>query len=198
MRSFVVVGQTASASDDFLLDDIPGTSGRLDVLARCIRATLLVSHGVRRDTRLYLVLLGGARAPRTVRFEGDRATFLRPDERSLAVLLKKVLAEATDTGPTFDHLRQGISVARGGVEVVLPDLGSAKRYVLDESARDVRESVPSWDTDVAFLLGDHRGLDEASRAAFGDATPIRVGPLSLHTEDAIVLVANELDRAGAR
>src|SRR5262245_20269818 len=92
MRRFVVVGQKASASPDFSLDDLPATSGRLDVLLRCLRAALLVSHGLREDTIVYLVLQGGPRAPRALRIEGAAARFVRPDERSLAVLVKKVLA----------------------------------------------------------------------------------------------------------
>ena len=67
MRCFVVIGQKATASADFSLSDIPGTSCRLDVLLRCIRAALLLSHELRRDTVVYLVLQGGPRAPRTVR-----------------------------------------------------------------------------------------------------------------------------------
>src|SRR5260370_886010 len=64
VRRFVVIGQQASASNDFSLDDLPGSSGRLDVLLRCVRAALLVSHGLRRDVVVYLVLLGGRHAPR--------------------------------------------------------------------------------------------------------------------------------------
>ena len=82
MRRFVVIGQTATASGDFSLEDLPSTSGRLDVLLRCVRAALLVSHGLRRDTVVYLVLLGGPLAPRTVRVDGAIATYVRPDERS--------------------------------------------------------------------------------------------------------------------
>lgn len=195
MRSFVVVSQTALASEGFLLDDFPGTSGRLDVLARCIRSALLVSHGVRRDARLYLVLGGGPRAPRVVRFAGDAAKFLRPDERAAAVLLQKVLAKTNDDDGFVD-VREGIALARGGVDVAVGDLGAARRFVLDEGAADVR-AVPRWDDDVAFLLGDHRGIDDGARAAFGDATAVGLGPMSLHTEDAITVVHNELDRVGA-
>src|SRR3954470_1143092 len=92
MRRFVVIGQRATASPNFSLLDLPSTSGRLDVLLRCLRAALLVSHGVRRDTVVYLVLLGGPGAPRTLRVDGATAKFLRPDERSLAVLAQKALA----------------------------------------------------------------------------------------------------------
>ena len=73
---------------------MPSTSGRLDVLLRSIRAAFLVSHGLRRDVVVYLVLCAGPRAPRVLRIDGRSAKFLRPDERSLAVLLQKSLREA--------------------------------------------------------------------------------------------------------
>src|SRR5579859_1075721 len=88
VRRFVIIGQKATASDDFLLDDLAGTSGRLDVLLRCIRAAILTSHGVRRDVVVYLLLQGGAKAPRVLRVDPVATKFLRPDERSLAMLVK--------------------------------------------------------------------------------------------------------------
>jgi hypothetical protein len=97
-RSVVVVGTQARASADFRLDDLASSSGRLDALLRCVRAGLMVSHGLRADVDVYLVLLGGPRAPRTLRFRGGAARFLRPDERSLALTVQKRLAEA-DAAP---------------------------------------------------------------------------------------------------
>src|SRR5688572_29532366 len=91
VRRFAVIGQTASAAADFSTEDLPSSSGRLDILLRCVRAALLVSHGVRRDVVVYLVLKGGERAPRVLRIAGQHAQFLRPDERSLALLVKKTL-----------------------------------------------------------------------------------------------------------
>lgn len=96
MRRFVIIGQRASASPDFSLNNLPASSGRLDVLLRCLRAALLVSHGLRRDTIVYLVLLGGPSAPRTLRIDSADVRFLRPDERSLAVLVQKALAEPVE------------------------------------------------------------------------------------------------------
>lgn len=194
MRHFVVIGQKATASPGFLLDDLPGTSGRLDLLLRCVRAALLVSHGVRRDTRVYLVLLGGPDAPRTVRIDGAIAEYLRPDERSMATRVQKALATPKGSA-AFVALRNGFAIADGGVEVVLADLGASARYVLEESGRDVRAG--SFADDCAFFVGDHLGLDEATRRAIGGATAISVGPVSVHADDAIAIVNNELDRNGS-
>ena len=142
MRRFVIIGREATASDDFLLDDLPGTSGRLDVGVRCLRAALLFSHGLRRDVVVYLVLGGGPRAPRAIRVSGASARFLRPDERSLAVLAKKVLSSRADAERSgFVEIKAGVAVARGGLDRVIADLGGASPYVLEESAPDLRDAA---------------------------------------------------------
>lgn len=201
-RRFVVIGRHATASPDFSLVDIAGTSGRLDVLLRCLRSALLVSHGLRRDTIVYLVLLGGEHAPRVLRVDGRDIRFVRPDERMLAILVQKALARSKDDAEAgvFVEVRPGLAVARGGVDAVLADLGESvrARYVLEEHARDLREG-PLESEDVAVFVGDHRGFDEATRAqldALG-ATAIGVGPISIHADDAITIVCNEMDRRRA-
>jgi tRNA (pseudouridine54-N1)-methyltransferase len=198
MRRFVVVGQTASASPDFSVEDLPGTGGRIDVLLRCVRAALLFSHGVRVDTRVYLCLLGGPRAPRTLRFDGAEARFLRPDERSLGTLVKKTLAAPSDIGPGFVPVRHGVAMSDGGLDVVIADLGGAWLYVLERGAPDLRAAALD-ESDCAFFLGDHLGLDAASRETLAArrAVPIGLGPVDMHAEDAVAVVVNELDRRGA-
>lgn len=194
MRRFVVIGQRAHASADFSLEDLPGSSGRLDVLLRCLRAALLLSHGLRRDTQVYLVLNGGVRAPRTLRLDGATARFLRPDERSLAMLAHKALA-APAWGAEFREVRAGVAVADGGLDWLLPQLVGATPFVLEEGARDARE-LASFGPAPVFFVGDDLGFEPGARdalLAFG-ATPVGLGPVGVHAEDAITLIVNELDR----
>lgn len=194
MRRFVVIGQTASGSPGFSLDDLPGTSGRLDVLLRCAQAALLVSHGLRRDTIVYLVLLGDAGAPRALRLDGRAAEYLRPDERSLGGRLRTTL-DWTDIAKDFGVVRQGIAVAAGGLCAVIADLGSMTPHILEEGGSDIRGASLREDGAV-FFVGDHVGFDPAVRARLATlgALPISVGPVSVHADHAITLVHNELDR----
>jgi tRNA (pseudouridine54-N1)-methyltransferase len=201
MRRFVVIGQKARSSDEFLLDDLPGTSGRLDVLVRCIRAAMLFSHGLRRDVVLYLVLGGGPGAPRALRVSAETARFLRPDERSLAILVKKVLASSADANASgFVEVKPGVALASGGLSDVFADLGPVPKYVLEENAPDIRAPGAKLRSDAAFFLGDHLGFQDEVRAQISaaGANAVSVGPLSLHTEDVITLVSSELDRLEAQ
>ena len=196
MRSFVIIGQTAFGSADFSLDDLPGSSGRLDVMLRCVRAALLVSHGLRRDVRVYLVLRGG-QAPRVVRVSGETAKFLRPDERSLAILFKKTLAAAEPT-PGFVEVRPGLSVCAGDLDAVLADVGEAPRFLLHEQGSDLRAQAIDG-ASATFFIGDHLGFDSASLMRLDGAGCVRisVGPVSLHSDDVVSVLSNELDRRPA-
>ena len=191
----MLIGQTAFASSDFSLDDLPGSSGRLDVLLRSVRAALLVSHGLRRNVLVYLVLRGGSAGPRILRVDGRTAKFLRPDERSLATLVRKTLAAAPSPCPSFVELRPGLELRDGDLTELLSEASGAPCFVLHEDGGDLRaqslESDDGW-----FFLGDHLGFDVVSLALLErhGCQRVSLGPVSLHSDDAVALLQNELDR----
>jgi tRNA (pseudouridine54-N1)-methyltransferase len=195
VRRFVLIGQTASASGDFSVEDLPGSSGRLDVLLRAIRAALLVSHGLRRNVVLYLVLRGGGVPPRLLRIDGRTAKFLRPDERSLAILVKKTLSAVPEPSLSFVEVRPGLELRQGDVADVLAEVGTTPCFLLHEGGPDVRQQAIT-DDDAWFFIGDHLGFDAATLTllAARGCSPISVGPISLHSDDVVALVSNELDR----
>lgn len=190
-RTFVVIGRSARADEHVRLDDLASTSGRLDVLVRCVRAALCVSHGIRKDVIVYLVLLGGSR-PVVVRVRGSEARFIRPEERALAVSVIKAVARHVAAHEGFVEQRNGIAVSWGGLDVALAD-AHGKVFVLEETAADLRPAEPG---EAVFVIGDHLGFSEESLAllAAAGATAVSVGPLSLHSDDVVTLVSNELDR----
>ncbi|MDF0589711.1 tRNA (pseudouridine(54)-N(1))-methyltransferase TrmY [Candidatus Methanocrinis natronophilus] len=193
MRSFVVVGNLATTTPDFSLEDIPGTSGRLDILCRCINSAFVLSHGIRRDVQAYLVLRGGSVA-KTIHLRGRELRHLNPDERTTAALLKKALALEADA--KWRRSTPGIFVRRGD----LADLevwGEGTTYYLREDGSDHRGVLNAGDG--TFVLGDHIGLSEEDEAFLEglDAKIVSVGPKSLHTDHCIVLINNELDRIEA-
>jgi tRNA (pseudouridine54-N1)-methyltransferase len=194
VRSFILVGQTAVGSPDFSLDDLPGSSGRLDILLRALQSALLISHGLRRDTLAYLVLLGTPGCPSVVRVDGRVAEFLRPDERSLGGRIKNALGWKS-IRQDFSEDRQGIAVARGGIELAIADLEGSTPFVLEEAGVDVRAAELTAEHPT-FFVGDHLGFDRGTRERIErlGATAISVGPIRLHADQAIVVLHNELDR----
>lgn len=185
MKHFVVVGHLGSTDPDFSLNNLPG-AGRMDELCRCVAASLCLSHGIRRDTECLLVLLGGPKAPKTIRFSGESVRSLSPDERNVAGLIKKALA--LPCGTVFRESSPGVSVRKGGLAEVLAECGCA---VLDEGGEDIRgfETVPE-----TFVLSDHQNFSEEERGLMQDLPACSLGPCILHADMAIVVLHNELDR----
>ncbi|HXW98392.1 MAG TPA: tRNA (pseudouridine(54)-N(1))-methyltransferase TrmY, partial [Methanomicrobiales archaeon] len=112
MRTFAVVGHLAPTGDGFTLEDLPGSAGRFDVLCRCVNAALSLSHGIRRDAEVHLLLLGQPSPPKDLLVKGSEVRSLSPDERSTAALLRKALA--LPVGESFREASPGILVRRGG------------------------------------------------------------------------------------
>ena len=194
MRTFIIVGHKATTTPDFSLEDVPGTSGRLDILCRCINAAFVLSHGIRHDVRVLLILCGGE-PHKTVCLRGEDLRHLNPDERTTAALLKKALAIVA--GPEWSRSTSGIFVRTGGLGEVLSDLKAKgiKSVYLREDGMDVHEANCYLSGDAVFILGDHLGMtpEEETQILQSGAEVISIGPASLHADHCIVLVNWMLD-----
>ncbi len=190
MRRFVVVGHRGSTSPKFSLNDLAGEGGRMDLLLNAASAGLLVSHDVRRDAEVTLLLLGPPQPPVAVRLEGARLQQYGPDVRTGAGLVRRALGQVSrierESSP-------GVFVSRRGLAEVL-DAIPEPIVELREGGQDIREvDLPQ---EVAFVLSDTADLTEQEEALVSRkrVAVARVGPRSLHTDHAIILAHNELDR----
>jgi len=193
MRNFVIVGHKATTNPNFSLEDIPGTSGRLDILCRSVTAAFVISHGIRKDVCVYLVLLGGE-IPKTIQLRGETLRHLNPDERTTAALLKKALAIPATL--EWAMSTSGIFVRTGGLAQVLDDLKAVRLIYLREDGLDIRGlGAGSLASDAAFILGDHTGMtpEEETMISEAGAEVISLGPTSLHADHCIVLLNWFLD-----
>ena len=186
MTSFAIMGHLARTDGVFSLNDLPGSGGRMDVLCRCVNASLFLSHDLRRDTDCYLVLCGEPAAPKTVRFSGTAVRSLSPDERSAAALIKKALD--LPVGSEFREAAPGVTVRKGGLERLMTEHVFA---VLDEKGGDIRsaETLPD-----AFILSDHLNFIDDEESLIRHCPRYSVGPACLHADHTITVLHNELDR----
>ena len=195
MRNFIVVGHKASTTPNFSLEDIPGTSGRLDILCRAVTAAFVISHGIRKDVCVYLVLLGGE-IPKTIRLVGETLRHLNPDERTTAALLKKALA--VPATPEWALSTSGIFVRTGGLAEVLADLKDVRLIYLREDGADIRGlDENGLSGEDAFILGDHTGMTPEEEALIDQAGAkvVSLGSTSLHADHCIVLINWFLDNS---
>ncbi|MEA3201589.1 MAG: tRNA (pseudouridine54-N1)-methyltransferase [Thermoplasmata archaeon] len=192
VRRFLVIGHKAASAPGFSHKDLSGTGGRLDILARCVGAALLVSHGLRPDVELVTLHLGPPTPPKAVRFDGARLQHANPDERSSALLLEKALGAPT-TGPVWAASTPGISVAVMDLAELLDALRDPI-VILDEAGEDVATArIPARAT---FVLGDHLGFtpEEAALLKARAVASVSLGPVSLQADQCITVLHNHLDR----
>lgn len=191
MRRFIIVGHKASTTADFKLDDIAGGAGRLDVLLRCVNSAFFLSHNIRTDTEVYLVLLGPGDPPKTLRFVGSELRYLNPDERSTAALVRNALMRKAKLEVRSSP---GIYVSSMSFTDVLDRFKEGCQIVFLKE-----DGVPhrnfQYDDDIVFVLSDHHDLtpEEEGELRARTGSVISLGPLSYHADHCITIVNNELD-----
>jgi len=190
MRQFVVVGHDAPTTAEFSLDDLPG-AGRLDLLARAVTASMLLSHGLREDVRTHLVLADEY----TVSFEASELRGLHPDERSTAALIRTAIEQREEAiGHVPVETSPGISLARMGLEASLEKHaeGATVCRLHEDGEPKETATVPQ---EPLFVLSDHTDFDEETEAVVETHAErsISLGPHALHADHAITVAHNWLD-----
>ncbi|WP_424020127.1 tRNA (pseudouridine(54)-N(1))-methyltransferase TrmY [Haloferax sp. Atlit-48N] len=194
MRQFIVTGHDAPTTPDFSLDDIAGGAGRLDVLCRCVNSAFFLSHDIREDVRVHLVLGNEY----TVRFEGSELRRLNPDERSTAALIRKALEKREEAiGHMPAESSPGVSIRRMDFETTLEKAARDATVVeLHEDGDPVVQVEPP--ENPLFVLSDHHDFtdEEAELLAAAADERVRLGPEILHADHSITVAHNHLDTAG--
>lgn len=212
MRNFIVVGHRAVTSPHFSLNDLPGTGGRLDILARAVNAAFFLSHDIRREVEVALVLLGPEAPPRTIRFIGSELKYLNPDERSTGALIrnaltkysswksqaKSAISKATSNNTAIESeikSSYGIYISSLGFAEVLEHYRKNSELIyLHESGSDI--SKGGFDGDLTFVLSDDQNFtpEEEQMIKKLATQQVSIGPKILHTEHCVTILHNFLDR----
>lgn len=193
MRQFLILGHDVPTESGFALDNLTG-AGRMDLLARCVTASMLLSHGIRDDVQTHLVLDDEF----TVQFDSNSLRGLHPDERSTAALIRSALEEQAEAiGHMPVETSPGVSLIRRGFEETLTDLADSGTVIqLHEDATPANETDPSQDP--LFVLSDNQDFTAEERELL-DANAserLRFGPKALHADHSITLAHNWCDTDG--
>jgi tRNA (pseudouridine54-N1)-methyltransferase len=168
-RNFVIIGHRAHTAADWKLDDLCGGAGRLDVLVRCVTASLWKSHGIRKET---------------VHFSGEKIRYLNPDERSTAALIRNGLIKYKNQNDALET-SPGITMERIGLEDVLMKLPNP--VLLSETGKD------NIGNSATFILGDDKDPTESEMKVLDNLPKINLGNESLLSSACITLIHHRLD-----
>ncbi|BDC36149.1 MAG: tRNA (pseudouridine(54)-N(1))-methyltransferase TrmY [Candidatus Methanoliparum thermophilum] len=195
MRGFLIIGNNA-VGKPFNLNDLPG-NGRMDILCRFVAQSLFISHGIRRDVEVYLLLLGNPNDPKTIKISGRYVRGMRPDERSIGGLINKALRIRYTDGWVMST--PGIFVSRKDLSDLLKDICKEKKYntiaYLREDGKDIRDFIKKEKNDILFITGDHLGLNDDNEKIVLNNTEniVAIPTLSLQADQCIVIINYELD-----
>ncbi|MCW3132964.1 MAG: tRNA (pseudouridine(54)-N(1))-methyltransferase TrmY [Methanophagales archaeon] len=189
MKQFILYARKAVTSPDFSLDDLPGSGGRMDLVARCICNALWISHDLRRDSCIHVVACGSPNPPVVISFYGNRLRDVSPDERNIAAWTKKALARK--------RKNPGITIRKLSFQQLIEELASSEGnffYILHEKGRDIAR-VKLKENPV-FVLGDHIGLPKKEEKFVErfEHEKISLGTTSYLASQCITVLHYELDK----
>ena len=189
-RHFYVKSR-ARTSPDINLKDLPGSAGRLDIVARCINAAFWLSYGIRKNVIFHTILHGEPNAPVYIRLEGEKLRKVSPDERSIAIFIGKALKKFDEECEI--ESTPGIFVARKSFEELLEENKDKNFYLLDENGEDI-ENVEI--RNPFFILGDNLDVlpEEKEIAIRHGAKVVSIGKKSYMSSHCIAVLNWWMDR----
>ena len=191
-RKFAIIGHKAPSNGDLFLNDLPGLSGRMDVLARAINATLFLSHGIRRDSQIIVHLTGGDKPPRRVMFDGSELGGVRPDERSISGHIKSIIKTKLPPVGIWKNVSSGIYQSGGGIEITLKEWEeeNVSIYVLDREG----SSLPKKECKkIGFLLSDDIPFTSEEYNVISKYKKISLGEKWLQGQSCITIIHHLID-----
>jgi len=163
------------------------------VLVRAVNAGLFVSHGIRKDSKVILHLLGGGGRPRRVLFDGAELRGLRPDERSIAGQIRSVLRMPVPPMGRFEQVSSGISHSGGGLSQTISEWESRGIIpVVMDSDGDAQSMIPVSDS-VGFVISDDRPLTDSDEDCLVGTTRVSLGDLWLQGHSCISILHYLID-----
>ncbi|ABO35041.1 protein of unknown function DUF358 [Methanococcus maripaludis C5] len=196
MKEFIIKANKTVTNGEINLKDLPGSSGRLDLICRCVNSAFFLSHDLRRDTIFYSVLYGPPNPPIALQFVGNELKRVSPDERSIALFIKKALEK--DASELWKESTSGIYSSKWEFrDIILKKKNEGKRiFYLHLNGKPLENFEFKNDEDFVFILGDHIGIGEEDEEFLEEigAEKISLSPLELHADHCIILVHNILDK----
>ncbi len=186
MREFIYYSSKARTSGNFDLDDLM-KAGRMDIVCNVIIACFFLSHKIREDVHLHLILCGPPCPPRHLEFVSNKEMPI--SKKDVAGLIKRMLYKCREGRRT--EVFPGCFIEKKGFIQLANELeGEGKKIlILDKNGEDVRETGLD---NAVFVIGDQEGLPKKETKRFTER--ISIGKETYFASQTITIIQNELDR----
>jgi tRNA (pseudouridine54-N1)-methyltransferase len=193
-RKFAIIGHRAPSSGKINLNDLAGSSGRIDVLARAVNTALFLSHGIREDTDIILHLNGGPGPSRRIWFEGARLRGVYPDERGIAGHVNKALKEPVPAIGQYVEIHPGFWHSGGGIDQTIDEWrrDDVDIIVLDSEGEPFNPEIHG-STTTGFILSDDLPFTAAELEIITDFKKVSLGDTWLQGHVCISIIHHLMD-----
>ncbi len=181
MRNFLLYSRGGFTSGNFKnIRD----AGRLDIVAHCLTSSFFLSHALRKDVVLHIILTGPPYPPKYIKVTGDIIHDVRCDEATWGEILRNVLNGKGHTG--FEIFNKSIQ------EVIKELSVDNDIYVLEEKGENISDI--KFKDNCVFVIGDQVGLpkkEEGFILRYGKK--ISLGKKAYLAADCITIINYTLD-----
>jgi len=193
-RRFAIIGHRAQSNGKLNLNDLAGSAGRMDVLARSVNTSLFLSHGIRDDSQVTLHLLGGPGPVRRITFHGEKLRGVHPDERAIAGHIGKILRDPVPSIGNHVELHPGLSHSGGQIDQTISEWNreGIRIFVLDADGTLFDPKLHSGDS-VGFILSDDKPFTDLENKTFEGLERISLGKKWLQGHSCISIIQHQLD-----
>ncbi len=198
MREIILYSNKGKTSSDFKLKDLPGSGGRMDLNARCVISALWLSNSLRKNSKIIISLNGDPDPPTSIAFHGDKIEKISPDERNIAVWIKKALEKKgmlLDENEWYET-HKGIYISRKSFQSLLEEKIKQKIpiYLLHKGGKDIKNI--QFSEKAIFIVGDNHGVPEEEIRSLNNQikNKVSIGPKEYFASQSISILHNELDR----
>ena len=194
-RRFAIIGHRAPSSGKINLNDLAGSSGRIDVLARAVNTALFLSHGIREDTDITLHMMGGVGPSRRIWFQGSKLRGVYPDERAIAGQVAKALKEPVPAIGHWVEMHPGFWHSGGGLEQTTNEWirDGVRLFVLDADG-EVFDTERHCSESIGFILSDDQPFTDADNEILQKFERLSLGNQWLQGHSCISILHHQLDQ----
>ena len=193
-RKFAIIGHRAQSSGKLNLNDLAGSSGRIDVLARAVNTGLFLSHGIREDSEVILHLEGGPGPVRRIGFVGETIRGVHPDERAISGHLNKALKNPVTPIGVQQEIHSGLWHSGGSIQQTISEWerSGTKIYVLDANGIEFDPKLHNSNP-VEFILSDDQPFTDDENESMQHYQRISLGKQWLQGHACIAIIHHQLD-----
>lgn len=185
MREFVLLSH--GVTKVFPLNSLPN-AGRMDIVCNSIRSALWISFGIRKDVVFHVFLYGEPHPELHIKFVGEKLRKASPDERNLAILIRKAIErfQKKEIQST-----PGVFISSESFSEFLGGYRSRNIYVMDEKGMNI-QNIKIKENPV-FVLGDNLDIPEKYKSLLSDYPKISLGNISYLASECITILNYLLD-----